>query len=115
MKKTLSMLSLVAIIGFAAPVTAAPPGNYGMPHPAPHGTPTRGLMGGIPVRYGHPTPMPMHRPPFYTAGFARRGYWRTPPYCNYTVRYINGYYSYPYYPEDYYGNNIFISVGTPFF
>lgn len=115
MKKILSILSLVVILGFAAPAMASPNGSHGRSYGPPHGGHSVHYMGRKPAMYAPQPPMPMHKFPVYTVGYARRGYWGVQPHCNYTLRYVNGYYPVPYYPESYYRSGIYFGVGVPLF
>ena len=99
MKKILSVLSLIAILGVTTPAFAGPGGPHGGPHGGPrhggghhhiqaghHHHPGHHIRphGGISIHAGHPR----HS---YWGGF-RGGYWRS-PYCDYRLGWCDSYYS----------------------
>ncbi|MGYP000034941949 len=112
MKKVLSLLSLVALLGLAIPANAAPPPPMGRghmvqagPHHGNHRPPRRD--------WGAPPPPRYERGSVVVGGvLARRGYWSY-PYCyDYRLGWYDDFYAPPP-PPRYYGSGVYVNFGVP--
>ena len=111
MKKILSILSIVVIVGFATtPAFAAP--HHGGGHGYGHGRPVHSQ-----IHHGnrHHRPAPVIHNHYHNSGyisaaglFARPGYWRNYYGCNCRLGLHNHYHHCPYYR-----NTGYVNVGIP--
>lgn len=119
MKKILSLLGLVALLGLTVPVNAAPPPPIGGPHGGQmvQAGPNYGAHMGPRRDWGAPPP-PRHH---YERGnvivggvLARRSYWGYP--CGYNCR-LGWYDDYlvppPPPPRAYCGSGVYVNLGIP--
>lgn len=117
MKKVLSLLGLVALLGLVMPANAAPP-----PQGEPHGGqmvqagPNFGPQGGPRRDWGAPPPQRHHygRGNVVVGGvLARRSYWSYPYVYDYRLGWHDDYFVPPLPPRPYYGSGVYVNFGFP--
>lgn len=120
MKKVLSVLSLVALLGLTAPANAVPPPHAGGPmgkgHMVQAGPGFHGHSGPRRCNWGAPPPPPRA---YYGRGsvvvggvLARRSYWGYPYGYDCRLGWCEGYYPPPCPPVNY-RPNVYIDFGIP--